>query len=79
MKWFMNINGDIWTQDESQPLKMIETKTSQQPETIDFWNSRSVTINLPFEKTISDIHKEMLESALENQQSSNTKTKGDRE
>ena len=79
MKWFMNINGDIWTQDESQPLKMIETKTSQQPETIDFWNSRSVTINLPVEKTISDIHREMLESALENQQSSNTKTKGDRE
>lgn len=79
MKWFMNINGDIWTQDASQPLKMIETKSSEQPETIDFWNSRSVTINIPVEKTINDIHKEMLESALENQQTSNTKTKGESE
>lgn len=79
MKWFMNINGDIWTQDASQPLKMIETKSSEQPETIDFWNSISVTINIPVEKTINDIHKEMLESALENQQTSNTKTKGESE
>jgi hypothetical protein len=79
MIWLMNVNGDIWRYEADQPLKMIETRTSERPETIDFWNSRSVTLNLPVEKTISDIHKEMLESALENQQSSNTKTKGDRE
>lgn len=79
MKWLMNINGDIWTQDESQPLKMIETKSSEIPETIDFWNSRSVTINFPVEKTINDIRKEMIESELEYQQPSNTKTKGESE
>jgi hypothetical protein len=79
MKWLMNINGDIWTQDESQPLKMIETKTSERPETIDFWNSRSVNINFLPEKTINDIRKEMLESELENQQTSKTKTKGEGE
>jgi hypothetical protein len=79
MKWLMNVNGDIWTQDESQPLKMIETKTSERPETIDFWNSRSVNINFLPEKTINDIRKEMLESELENQQTSNTKTKGEGE
>jgi hypothetical protein len=79
MIWLMNINGDIWRYEADQPLKMIETRTSERPETIDFWNSKSVTMNFPIEKTISDIHKEMLESALENQQSSNTKTKGDRE
>ena len=79
MIWLMNINGDIWRYEADQPLKMIETRTSERPETIDFWNSRTVTMNLPVEKTINDIHKEMLESALENQQPSNTKTKGDRE
>jgi len=79
MIWLMNINGDIWRYEADQPLKMIETRTSERPETIDFWNSKSVTLNFPVEKTINDIHKEMLESALENQQSSNTKTKGDRE
>ena len=79
MIWLMNINGDIWSHEENQPLKMIETKTSERPETIDFWNSRSVTINLPVEKTINDIHKEMIESELENQHPSNTKTKGERE
>ena len=79
MIWLMNINGDIWSHEENQPLKMIETKTSERPETIDFWNSKSVTINLPVEKTINDIHKEMIESELENQQPSNTKTKGERE
>jgi hypothetical protein len=31
------------------------------------------------EKTISDIRKEMIESELENQQTSNTKTKGERD
>jgi hypothetical protein len=79
MIWLMNINGDIWRYEADQPLKMIETRTSERPETIDFWNSKSVTLNFPIEKTINDIHKEMLESALENQQPSNTKTKGDRE
>jgi hypothetical protein len=79
MIWLMNINGDIWRYEADQPLKMIETRTSERPETIDFWNSTSVTLNFPVEKTINDIHKEMLESALENQQPSNTKTKGDRE
>jgi hypothetical protein len=79
MIWLMNINGDIWRYEADQPLKMIETRTSERPETIDFWNSRTVTMNFPVEKTINDIHKEMLESALENQQPSNTKTKGDRE
>jgi hypothetical protein len=79
MIWLMNINGDIWSHEENQPLKMIETKTSERPETIDFWNSRSVTINLPVERTINDIRKEMIESELENQQPSNTKTKGERE
>jgi hypothetical protein len=60
-------------------LKMIETKTSERPETIDFWNSRSVNINFLPEKTINDIRKEMLESELENQQTSKTKTKGEGE
>ena len=79
MIWLMNINGDIWKYEEGQTLKMIETRTSEIPETIDFWNSRSVTMNFPVEQTINDIRKEMLESELENQQPSNTKTKGDRE
>ena len=79
MIWLMNINGDIWQNDPDMPLKMIETKTSEKPETIDFWNSKSVWIDFPIEKTINDIHKEMLESALENQQPSTTKIKGERE
>jgi hypothetical protein len=36
-------------------------------------------INFPVEKTINDIKKEMIESELETQQTSNTKTKGERE
>ena len=79
MIWLMNINGDIWRYEADQPLKMIETRTSERPETIDFWNSKSVTLNFPVEKTINDIHKEMLESALENQQPSTTKIKGEGE
>ena len=79
MIWLMNINGDIWSQDAETPIKMIETNKSERPETIDFWNSQSVTMQFPVNKTINDIHKEMIESALENQQTSNTKTKGERE
>jgi t-SNARE complex subunit (syntaxin) len=79
MIWLMNVNGDIWSQDTQTPIKMIETNRSEIPETIDFWNSQSVTMQFPVSKTINDINKEMIESALENQQTSNTKTKGERE
>ena len=68
MRWLMNINGDIWRQDTDLPLKMIETKTSDKPETIEFLHSKSVLIQFPVEKTINDIRKEMLEAELESQQ-----------
>lgn len=77
MRWLMNINGDIWRQDTDLPLKMIQTQTSEKPETIDFLHSESVQIQFVVQKTINDIRKEMLETELENQQSSNTKTKGE--
>lgn len=79
MKWLMNINGDIWRQNTDVPLKMIETESSQIPERIEFLKAEDVMINFPIEKTINDIKKEMIESELENQQTSNTKTKGERE
>ena len=79
MIWLMNVNGDIWSHDEKHPLKIIETTTTEKPETIDFWDSKSVWIQIPVEKTINDIRKEMLESSLENQQTSNIKTKGERD
>ena len=79
MIWIMNVNGDIWTQDEKQTLKIIHTNESEIPETIDFWNAQSVTLNFPQRKTINDIQKEMIETELENQQTSKTKTKGERE
>jgi len=74
MIWLMNVNGNIWTQDESIGLKIIQTKTSEQPETIDFWNAKTVRLEFPVEKTINDIRKEMIETELENQQTSNTQT-----
>ena len=74
MRWLMNINGDIWRQDTDLPLKMIETKTSSRPETIEFLHATSVLIQFPVEKTINDIRKEMLEAELESQQN---KTKGE--
>lgn len=74
MRWLMNINGDIWRQDTDLPLKMIETKTLEKPETIDFLHSESVHIQFVVQKTINDIRKEMLESELESQQN---KTKGE--
>ena len=77
MKWLMNINGDIWRQHTDVPLKMIETESSQIPEQIEFLKAEDVTINFPIEKTINDIKKEMIESELENQQTSNTKTEND--
>jgi hypothetical protein len=79
MRWLMNINGDILMQNTDLPLKMIETESSQVPDYIQFIHSEDVTINFPVQKTINDIRKEMLETELENQQPSNTKTKGDRE
>ena len=79
MKWLMNINGDIWRQHTDVPLKMIETESWQIPEQIEFLKAEDVTINFPIEKTINDIKQEMIESELENQQTSNTKTKGERE
>jgi len=79
MRWLMNINGDIWRQHTDVPLKMIETESSQIPERIEFLKAEDVMINFPIEKTINDIKKEMIESELENQQTSNTKTKGERE
>lgn len=79
MRWLMNINGDIWSQQTNLPLKMIETESSEIPDYIEFLKAKEVTINFPVEKTINDINKEMVESELENQQSSNTKTKGESE
>ncbi len=79
MRWLMNINGDIWQQETDLPLKMIETESSQVPDYMQFIHSEDVTINFPVQRTINDIRKEMLETELENQQSSKTKTKGDRE
>ena len=58
---------------------MIETESSEIPDYIEFLKAKEVTINFPVEKTINDINKEMVESELENQQSSNTKTKGESE
>ena len=79
MRWLMNINGDIWRQVTDLPLKMIETESSEMPHYIEFLKAEEVTINFPVQKTINDIKKEMIESELENQQTSNTKTKGERE
>ena len=79
MRWLMNINGDIWRQQTDLPLKMIETESSEIPDYIEFLKAEEVTINFPVEKTINDINKEIVESELENQQISNTKTKGERE
>jgi hypothetical protein len=78
MRWLMNINGDIWRQVTDLPLKMIETESSEMPDYIQFLNAKEITINFPIEKTINDINKEIVESALENQQS-NTKIKGESE
>lgn len=78
MRWLMNINGDIWRQQTDLPLKMIETESSEIPDYIEFLKAEEVTINFPVEKTINDINKEIVESALENQQS-NTKIKGESE
>jgi hypothetical protein len=79
MRWLMNINGDIWRQQSDVPLKMIQTGSLETPERIEFLNAEDVMINFPVEKTINDIKKEMIESELETQQTSNTKTKGERE
>jgi hypothetical protein len=79
MRWLMNINGDIWRQQTDVPLKMIQTESLEIPERIEFLNAEDVMINFPVEKTINDIKKEMIESELETQQTSNTKTKGERE
>jgi hypothetical protein len=79
MRWLMNINGDIWRQQTDVPLKMIHTGSLEIPERIEFLKGEDVTINFPVEKTINDIKKEMIESELENQQTSTTKTKGERE
>ena len=79
MRWLMNINGDIWRQHTDVPLKMIQTESLETPERIEFLKAEDVTINFPIERTINDIMKEMIESELENQQTSNTKTKGERE
>ena len=78
MRWLMNINGDIWRQQTDLPLKMIETESSEIPDYIEFLKAEEVTINFPVEKTINDINKEIVESALENQQSK-TKIKGESE
>ena len=79
MRWLMNINGDIWRQVTDLPLKMIETESSEMPDYIQFLNAKEITINFPIEKTINDINKEIVESALETQQPSNTKIKGESE
>jgi hypothetical protein len=78
MRWLMNINGDIWRQVTDLPLKMIETESSEMPDYVQFLDAKEITINFPIEKTINDINKEIVESALENQQS-NTKIKGESE
>jgi hypothetical protein len=79
MRWLMNMNGDIWLQASDSPLKMIETESSEIPDYMQFSDAEEVSINFPVEKTINDIRKEMIETALENQQTSNTKTKGESE